>query len=354
MKPISGEAKERVREALWRAVQEELEGQTQISGAERTKPAIVGPWSMLTSDSGAWDVGMHPSPELYRQIRGRLSDTSVKELLLAAAGVKVSRLSVTDGELQFLRRLADQHGFFLLASQERYLPLPDVGKGFCNAFKRVADSDQTGTLRNVYIASDKSLVESAKLLEEAVDDELFGALLGIPHCCRDAYERFLPMASTKQCDLIPLVLENTPGSVSYDSWLNYPAIYFGRSLLSFFPCSFRCMAAVAVARCTYRILAECDEAWADSFLDLQRANILYTEYQGVHLFRQPLVDGWIRYGPDDFTSTAPTELVTLIQRGDRLEVRGKRLVHIYCGEDRIGILQGEDMGMCVFFEISRD
>jgi len=354
VKPISGEAKTRVREALWRVVQEELDAQTPICNPERTKPAIVGSWSMLTSDSGVWDVGAHPSPELYRQIRGRLSDTNVKELLLAAAGVKVSRLSVSDAGLQFLRCLADQHGFFLLASEQRYLPLPDVGKGFCNAFERVTDPDKTGALRNVYIASDKSLVESAKLLEEAVDDELFGALLGIPHCCRDAYERFLPIAGTKQLDLVPLVLENTPGPVSYDSWLNYPAVYFGRSLLSFFPCTFRCTAAGAVARRTYRMLAECDEAWAVSFLDLQRSNILYTEYQGVHLFRQPLINGWIRYGPDDFISTEPTELAALIRRGDRLEVCGKRLANIYSGAERIAILQGEDIGVCVFFEISQD
>src|SRR5208337_4577744 len=353
VKPISDDAKRRIREALWAAVQEELGAQTQILGAERTQPAILGPWSMLTSDSGVWDVGMHPSPELYREIRGRLSDTSVKELLLAASGVKVSRLSVSDVEIQFLSSLADQFEFFLLASDERYLPLCDVGKGdYCNAFEQIAGPDEAGSLRNVYIASDKSLVEAAKLLEKTVDDELFGALLGIPHCCRNAYQRFLPIASAKQFDLVPLVLENTLGPLSYDSWLNYPAVYFGRTLLSFFPCSFRCTAARTVARSTYRFLSECDEAWANSFVDLQRSNILYTEYQGVHLFRQPLVDGWIRYGPDDVSSTEPTELAGVIRRGDRLEVCGKRLAHIYSGGERTAILQGEDIGVCVFFEIS--
>jgi hypothetical protein len=349
VKPISDEAKRRVREAVRRAVQVELDAQTQNFGSDRAIPAIVGPWSMLISDSGAWDVGAQPSAELYRQIRGRLSDTSVKELLLAAAGVKVSRLSVADDDLQFLDCLADQHGFFLLASRERYLPLPDVGKGnYCNGFELVGPDDARG-LRNVYIASDKSLVDAAKLLEEAVDDELFGALLGIPHCCRKAYEGFLPIASVKQFDLVPLVLDNTLGPLSYDSWLNYPAVYFGRSLLSFFPCSFRCTAAGAVARSTYGMLAECDEAWAISFLDLQHSNILYTEYRGVHLFRQPLVDGWIRYGPNDFESTEPTDVADLIGRGDRLEVLGKHGVNIYRGEDRIGRLEGEDISMCVFW-----
>lgn len=146
MKPISDEAKRRVREALLRMVQEELDVHTQIRGSERAKPSIVGPWSMLTSDGGVWDVEAHTSLELYRQIRGHLSDTSVKELLLAVAGVKVSRLSVSDAELHFLHCLADQHGFFLLASQERYLPVPDVGKGnYCNAFELVGSDDERFT-----------------------------------------------------------------------------------------------------------------------------------------------------------------------------------------------------------------
>jgi hypothetical protein len=353
VKPIADDAKKRIREGLRMTVQEELDAQTQIFGLESAKRAILGPWSMLTNDGGLWDIGAQLNPELYREIRGRLTDTSVKELLLAAAGVKVSRLSASEAELHFLDCLAEQFGFSLLASDEVYLPRPDVGKGnYCNAFEQLSGPDEARGLRNVYIASDKSLVKAAKLLEEAVDDELFGALLGIPDCCRDAYRRSLPIASAKQFDLVPLVLENTPGPLSYDSWLNYPAVYFGRTLLSFFPCSFRCTAARRVASSTYRMLRECDDAWAMSFLDLQRSNVIYTEYQGVHLFRQPLVNGRILYGPDDVSSTEPTDLAGVIRRGDRLEVCGKRLAHIYSGRERIAILQGEDIGVCVFFELS--
>jgi hypothetical protein len=352
--PISDEAKTRVRCALRRAVQDVLDVQTDLLNPEAVTPAILGPWSMLASDSGVWNAGIHATPELYREISGRFSDTSVKEILLAAAGVKVSRLSVLDDELEALGRLADRFEFFYLPSDERYLPRRDMGKGnYYNAFERLPGSEETRGLRNVYIASDKSLVESAKLLEKAVDDNLFGALLGIPRCCRDAYDRFLPIARAKQMDLMPLVLDHTPGRMSYELWLNYPSVYFGRSLLSFFPCSFHCPAAAAIAQSTYRMLLECDQAWADSFLDLQRSNVLYTEYEGVHRFRSPLVDGWIRYRSDDVISTEPTEVAALIRRGDRLEVCGKHLAHIWCGTKCLATLQGEDVGVCVFFESSK-
>jgi hypothetical protein len=134
----------------------------------------------------------------------------------------------------------------------------------------------------------------------------------------------------------------------YDPWLNYLSQYFGRTLISFFPCSFRCPAAAMVARATFGMLAECDRAWAQSFLDLQQTNVLYTEYEGLHLFRRPFVDGSIQYGPNDFDATELTSVSDLLRRGDRLDVRGKQCVHVYRGSDRIGVLEGEDIGMCVF------
>src|SRR5262249_36047209 len=141
------------------------------------------------------------------------------------------------------------------------------------------------------------------------DDEGFGFLLGIPHCCIEAYKRFQPIAKLKQNDFVPLVLGNTEGSVPYSFWNNYVAQYYGRSLLSFFPCSFNCPAAESIARKTYSILQQCSPQWADSFLAIQRANILYTEYLGLHLFPSTHYrDGWLDYDARSVQSTAATEV----------------------------------------------
>lgn len=341
--PSDDIAKRRVRDSVLSALRDEL----------AVQPGLFGPWSMLEHGTGVWDTGLQVNPELYMDMRGRLHPTSIKEVLLAAAGVKVARVSVSDGELPFLRTLAERYGFCLTSSRERYLPLRDLGKGnYCNAFERLATSDEPGGLRSVYIANDESLAATANLLEEAGHDDLFGTLLGIPHCCRSGYERFQAEARTKQFDLIPFVLENTPDGVVCDAWINYPAIYFGRTLISFFPCSFRCAAAHTIATTTYRMLADCDGAWARSFLELQSSNILYTEYQGVHLFREPLENGSIRYGPGGVLSTEPTEVAGMLANGDRVEVRGKRRVDVYSGNSHLGTVQGEDVSMCVF--LARD
>jgi hypothetical protein len=283
-------------------------------------------------------------------MRGQFNDNIIREVLLAAADVKISRTCLSEPQVEVLRGIADQHGFQLLASRERYIHRLDTGKGgACNGIERLAGPTENSGLRNVYIAADASLAEAGKLLEEAGDDELFGTLLGIPSCCREAYKRFKDIARVKQNDCVPHVLGNTVGAMPYDPWLNYVATYFGRSLLSFFPCSFQCRAAGAVARSTFAMLAECDGVWARSFLELQLTNILYTEYEGLHLFRRPFVDGSIQYGRGDFRSTEPTRVSALIGLGTRLEVRGKRQVVIYRGAEQVGLLEGEDIGMCVFW-----
>ncbi len=110
-----------------------------------------------------------------------------------------------------------------------------------------------------------------------------------------------------------------------------------------------CPAARRTASGTFEMLRQCDAVWASSFFELQKTNILYTEYLGIHLFRQQFVDGSIRYAADQVESTEPTEVSALIQHGNRLDVHGKHRVGIYCGSKHIGTLEGEDVSMCVFW-----
>jgi len=347
--PLSNEAKNRIHQTLQETLEKELTHAQQTLNLGGIKARARGPWTMLNGDGGGWAETTRLSRELFAQIKGQFSDDIAREILLAAAGVKVSRTSLCEAKLGLLRSIAAQHDFCILASADRYIFRRDKGKGgCCNAIERVAGPDEDSGLRIVYMASEPSLAEAAKLLEEAGDDQLFGMLLGIPSCCREAYARFQPMAIAKQFDLVPMVLDNTTGEMPYDPWVNYPAVYFGRALLSFFPCSFRCPAAGIVARRTFEMLAECDAAWARSFLDFQQTNILYTEYQGVHMFRCPIIDGSIRYEPSDLHSTEPTDLAAVLRSGDRLWVHGKRQVDIYRGMERIAVLEGEDVGVCAF------
>jgi hypothetical protein len=310
---------------------------------------LPGPWRLLLEDCCTWRTKPRLSSQLLGDLRGHFGNNVIREILLAAAGVKLSRTCLSDAKLEVLRGVAEQHGFGVNASSERYIHHRDSGKGgSSNAIERLASPDEEAGLRNVYIAADSGLATTGAMLEEAGDDENFGLLLGIPACCREAYMQLSPKAAAAQNDFVLFALDNTSGPMPYDFWLNYPATYFGPALISFFPCSFRCTHAAAVARSTFEMLYACDEAWAESFLKAHQTNILYTEYDGLHLFRHPLVEGCIGYGPDDHRSTEPSRVSDLISRGTRLEVQGKHKVLIYRGCEQIASIDGANVGMCAF------
>ena len=336
----SGDAT-KIREAMRRVLEEQLAG---------LDASAAGPWSMLTDESATWRSGTRLNPAILADMRRRFDDNLTREVLLAAAAVKVSRTCLDDAELAALRDIATAHSFCLLASEGRYIHRHDTGKGgAANGIERKARPDEPGGLRNVYMAAYDSLAAAARLIEETGDHEIFGLLLGIPQCCRDAFGRNSAAAKAKQNDFIGAALDATDGPMPYDPWLNYAANYFGGALISFFPCSFRCPAAAFVARNTYRMLDECDPAWAARFLNLHRTNILYTEYDGLHLFRQPLTNDVIRYGPGDLDSTEQTDVAHLLRRGNRLVVHGKRHIGIYRDDARVAEIEGEDAGLLPFF-----
>jgi hypothetical protein len=120
------------------------------------------------------------------------------------------------------------------------------------------------------------------------------------------------------------------------------------NLISFFPCSFRCSAASAVAKHTYRLLAEICPEWADSLIDHQDANVLYTEHQGIHAIKSPVEGNTIRYEAGQLISTQNTRAAQLIRHGNRMEIINGQNVAIYRDTIRIGTIAGRGVFACLF------
>jgi len=238
---LSAESARRIREALTETLLQETSNQP-----------LPGAWKLLIEDCCTWRTGSQLSRQLLGALRGHFGSNVIREILLAVAGVKVSRTCMSDSQLDLFCRIAEHHGFGLVTSSERYVHRRDSGKGgSSNSIERLAGPEEEGGLRNVYVATDSGLAKTGEMLEEAGDDENFGLLLGIPRCCREFYVRVRSIAAARQNDLVLLTLESTGGAMPYDPWVNYPANYFGPGLISFFPCSFRCRNAAAVARSTF-------------------------------------------------------------------------------------------------------
>jgi hypothetical protein len=340
---------ERLRRLLRQTLDEQLAEAPDAVDSNGRRRRLPGPWGLFFDEKGAWDRTARLSRALHLDLKGRFDDNLIREILLAAADVKISRASLTEPKLAELLTIAARHGFEIAASQNQFVLCADRGKGnWANSGRPAAEAGEAGAVRNVYIASDTTLAETGLMLDEAGEDDLFGALLGIPACCRQAFDRHKQLAARQQNDFVPYVLQNTGGAMPYDWRLNYVAQYFGFSLLSFFPCSFRCAAAVEAAEATLDLLKHCDAAWADQFVDLQKTNVLYTEYRGLHLFPGEMRDGRIAYRRQEVRSTEITELSELLRQGDRLEVHGKHEVHVYRGSARLGEIAGEDVCMCAF------
>jgi hypothetical protein len=342
--------KERLRTIVRRALDEQLQSEAGAVDASGNRRRLAGPWGNFFDQHTGWDEATQLNRGLYLELKGRFDDNLIREILLAAADLKISRASLTAEKIDLLRSAAARHGFQITPGNHHWILSADRGKGgWANRAERLAEPGEAGSVCNVYIASDSTLADTGRMLDEAGEDDLFGALLGIPACCREAFDRSKSLAAEKQYDFVPCVLENTCGDMPYDWRLNYTAQYFGGSLLSFFPCSFRCPIAAAIADSTMSMLAACDAVWTKRLVETQQINVLYTENSGLHLFRAPFCNGRIVYDPRLLQSTEATELAGLLQQGDRLEVSGKHAVAIYRGSTKIGELEGEDTCMCVFY-----
>src|SRR5689334_6794215 len=119
----------RILEILRRTLEKELAEHGRKLDPAAPMPLLDGPWGLLLTDGGAWDNSARLDTNLYSRLRGTFSDNVSREILLAAAGVKISRTCLPDSKLELLRGIAAEHDFQVVASAERYIHGRDRGKG---------------------------------------------------------------------------------------------------------------------------------------------------------------------------------------------------------------------------------
>lgn len=288
--------------------------------------------------------------DLFGELKDKFNDNMLRELILASCGLKVARTCLSYDDLGTFLPVAERNNLKVIVSSEKYLHRKDIGKGgWSNSLECVVPADYEGGLFNVYVATEKHLAALGLKTEEQNCEDEFGLLLGIPLCCRQAYMQNHQLARRKQNDLIPFVLDNTIGPPPFNFWNNYIAQYFGRALLSLFPCSFNCTLAADLAQTSFSVLRQCSELWANQFIASQQMNILYTEYLGVHQFPGSIyTDGWVKYESKAVESTENTEVSQYLKAGDRLKVLDRHSVEIYDGNQLVQRLSNEDVSVCLF------
>jgi hypothetical protein len=257
---------------------------------------------------------------LYCELaRAGFEPIPIREILSAAYGLKVSRLTLDDDAKDRLERIASRFGLATDPGDAKYLAASDVGKKtWKNLFVRKVSPAVPGGYWKVCVATDMGAASRASEMDASGDHEGFGEILGIPRCCREYYCANVPRALSKQGDFLPITRANTPGAYPFNHWTNYAARYFGYSMLSFDACSFRCPNAAAAARVAFGLLSRIDLQFACRFMSHHRKSVLYTEYDGVYLLADCRYDGGTVWCSLADGTESGTPLASALSRADNL------------------------------------
>lgn len=245
---------------------------------------------------------------LFLKARQRLPFTTVMELLEAVAGRKVSRLAFSENNVPWLDDLLTEFGAHWQPAYAPFYHTPDQGKGEWSS--RSEQSESSPNLRHrswqIYIAKYPELALQARDMEAAHDERELGLVLGIPPCCIDFYIRHREAARLTQNDYTLHSAKKTGQLFDLPHWNNTLTQYFGVSLLSFAPCTYRCSAARQYAQQRWASARNVAPQEADSVLARQVCAGLYTEFEGVHLFNVlSSTADLLRIDPSSVLSTQP-------------------------------------------------
>lgn len=190
---------------------------------------------------------------------------------------------------------------------------PDEGKGgYSNTATSLrwaqpgARSEDRGPIqRRVIVARDEDDAALAWLALLFGWDGVLGRLLGYPECCVRAFAGRWERAFTEhQGDVAPLALTASGGG-PFAWWTNNFGRYFGDELIAHFPCRYGCPESEALARQRLAALEVFEPERAAQLGARLAAPVLYSERQGVFLFRDARVDGeTLRFTPEQVAATS--------------------------------------------------
>ncbi len=220
-------------------------------------------------------------PPLRERLRAvGLAPIQEAEVLLALAGEKGSRLSVTlpDGRALHAALAPEAVPLF---SRQVFVTRAEHLKG---SFANLAESTYeyykapAGSMVYAYVGTDARALREAVLADQ---ENQAGAWLGIPACCRAFFAASWDEARERyEGDLAALLIDrDAPRDPMWQS--NPFAMYFGHGLTWHFPCSWSCAATVAVIDRRLVALRDLAPDLADRFVAWQRRPILWSRSAGI-------------------------------------------------------------------------
>jgi hypothetical protein len=305
---------------------------------------------------------MQPIPGLLDKIRPRLGSQAVREILMAAHGLKTARLCIEETQALEVTTILEQAGMWVDLHDKKYAVTLDSGKGGWISGYGVElpiESPHPGYM-HLYVGTDPAAVLAAKKAEHGNQFGEFGRLLGYPLCCTNFYVQNLNRAEEEQGDFLLPMLEASlklapEGPPVFPAWNNVAAQYFNYGLLSFFPCSFYCRQAVGIAKKTLELLRLYDVALASEYATVAQMPILYTEYEGVFLFRKSRLKGDRLHYDGRFVERSLDGVVSsLLMQGDNIKIISPDCLEFHSSRKLVARVQSPKCFLMLFGGLEDD
>jgi hypothetical protein len=244
---------------------------------------------------------------------------ALRELLEAVLGLKCSRVDVSRAGLERLEALACELGFGIAVADCKTLPAVEPGKGdWSDHAIKYVPLDHPEGLYTVYLATTPEDAETARLAEAYMGDAAFGELLLIPECCRRFYLDRRPNALAAGDDYIWETLGGAlPGRVE-PAGANIVAQYFGRCLLSHFPCSLSCAASRQASAFRRGVLSQVSIEFSDYLAEAHGWSMLILRGRGMIAYPEATVTGGGDVIPGNVAPPSIGEIPSEIAQAERL------------------------------------
>lgn len=256
------------------------------------------------------------------------NNTRSLEILYLINGIKKAvRLDANEIELEKISDFCNKENMHLEVSDFKVIKAIDKGKGnYANIVKRVPLNYSINGLYHVYISKDTSKSKFLKMVENKNDDEAVGRVLGYPKCCIDFFIRNREKQQKIQNDYILPALSNSDG-FKFTFYNNYAARYFDVTLLSHFPHSFHCEDSVKIAKNNLECIKKYSEELANKFQMMLKCPVLYTENNGIFIFKNYKLNGNILEF-NEIKSTINNELLDLLNKNKKIGIIDKNKIKI--------------------------
>ena len=268
------------------------------------------------------------------------STTKALEVLYVLKDLKpVARIMVNEDEYEAVNELLKK--FNLTATLQGFKLEKTEQGAFSNKGLKLDLKDEKKGWYLVYVSKDKSKADLAKVAEFKDKHAQLGKILGYPECCCEFFQKYTEEQSKKSNDFVLPSLKESEG-YKFPFWSNVGVRHLDVTLISHFPCNFKCEKSIEIAKKNFEVLKNNSDELGIMFPAILKGAVLYTENKGIFVFHKSNLEG-NKLSFKAIFADANNDIYNELKDSEQVEIIDKNHVKLKNTE-----LKGEDYGILVF------